>query len=163
MRFEASETEAILFSRRQKHRQCKREIRVGGHRARFNLEATLWLGIWLDSTLNLAENRKRWIRKTRQARFAQRLHARPRGGQGPEDILARKGSALTARIQAAAAIRREGTVEAQEWGSGCRFPGRIIIEERVAVLQTTNEWRRRDTVQTDGSRQDDGKAEAACV
>ena len=78
----------------------------------------------------------------RQARFAQRLHARPRDGRGPEEILAREGSALTSRIQAAAAIGRRGTAETQEWGLSCRFPGRIIVGDRAAALQTASEWRR---------------------
>ena len=67
VRFEASKTEASLFSRRQKHRRCEREVRVGTHQARFNPGAMRWLGIWLDSTLNLAENRRRRIGQTRQA------------------------------------------------------------------------------------------------
>ena len=68
VRFEESKTEAILFSNRRKHRQCRREIRVGStHRVRFAGEATRWLGIWLDASLNLEENRRRRIGKTRQA------------------------------------------------------------------------------------------------
>ena len=67
MRFEENKTEAILFSNRRKHRQCRREIRVGSsHRVRFVSEATRWLGIWLDASLNL-ENRRWRIGKTRQA------------------------------------------------------------------------------------------------
>ena len=42
--FETAKTEAVLFSRRHKHRQCQAAIRVGG---RFAPEATCWLGIWL--------------------------------------------------------------------------------------------------------------------
>ena len=34
---------------------------------RFAGEATRWLGIWLDVSLNLEENRRRRIGKTRQA------------------------------------------------------------------------------------------------
>ena len=45
-----------------------REIRVGSHWVRFNPEATRWLCIWLDSTLSLAENRRRRIGETRQAK-----------------------------------------------------------------------------------------------
>ena len=37
------------------------------HRVRFNPESTRWLGIWLDASLSLAENRRRRIGKTRQA------------------------------------------------------------------------------------------------
>ena len=51
VRFEESKTEAILFSNRRRHRQCRREIRVGStHRVRFAGEATRWLGIWLDAS-----------------------------------------------------------------------------------------------------------------
>ena len=39
VRFEAPKTEAVLSSRRRKHRRCEREVQVGSHRARFNLEA----------------------------------------------------------------------------------------------------------------------------
>ena len=36
-RFEESKTEAILFSKRRKHKRCRRKIRVGAsHRVRFN-------------------------------------------------------------------------------------------------------------------------------
>ena len=58
VRFEESKTEAILFSKRRKHKRCRREIRVGAsHRVRFNPESTRCLGIWLDASLSLAENR----------------------------------------------------------------------------------------------------------
>ena len=68
VRFEETKTEAILFSNRRRHRKCRREVRVGStHRARFAGEATRWLGIWLDASLNLEENRRRRIGKTRQA------------------------------------------------------------------------------------------------
>ena len=73
----------------------------------------------------------------RRARFAQRLHTRPGGGEG---------SVLTARLRAAAAIGRDGTAETQEWSEARRFPGRIIVEERSAALWTAREWNRRDTV-----------------
>ena len=67
VRFETSKTEAVLFSKRRKHRRCDRDIRVGGQSIRVAPAATRWLGIWLDSTLSLAENQKRRIAKTRQA------------------------------------------------------------------------------------------------
>ena len=37
------------------------------HRVRFVGEATRWLGIWLDASLNLEENHRQRIGKTRQA------------------------------------------------------------------------------------------------
>ena len=67
VRFETTKTEAILFSRKRKHHQCHRGVRVRGQTVHFAGEATRWLGIWLDSSLSLAENRCRWIGKTRQA------------------------------------------------------------------------------------------------
>ena len=68
VRFEESKTEAILFSKRRRHKRCRREIRGGAsHRVRFNRESTRWLGIWLDAFLSLAENGRRSIGKTRQA------------------------------------------------------------------------------------------------
>ena len=67
VRFETSKTEAILFSRKRKHRQCQRGIRVGDQTVRFAPGATRWLGIWLDSAPTLQENRRRGIGKTRQA------------------------------------------------------------------------------------------------
>ena len=68
VRFEESKTETILFSNRRKHRQCRREFRVGStHRVRFAGEATRWLGMRLDASLCLEENRRRRIGKTRQA------------------------------------------------------------------------------------------------
>ena len=67
VRFEASKTETILFSKRRKHKRCRREIQMGPHRARPNPGATRWLGIWLDASFKLAENRKRRIGKKRQA------------------------------------------------------------------------------------------------
>ena len=51
----------------REHLQCDREIRVGEQRVRFASEPTRWLGIWLDSSLTLAENRRRRLGKARQA------------------------------------------------------------------------------------------------
>ena len=59
----------------------------------------------------------------RQARFAHRLHPRPKEGEGPEEILDREGSALTTRPRAPAPLRLGDTVEAQEWGNRRVFPG----------------------------------------
>ena len=46
----------------------------------------------------------------RQARFAQRPHARPRDWEGPEEILTREG-AFTTRLRAAASLCSGNTVE----------------------------------------------------
>ena len=63
--FETAKTEAILFSRKRKHRRCQRGIRVGDQTVQFAPDATRWLGIWLDSALTLQENRRRRFGKTR--------------------------------------------------------------------------------------------------
>ena len=99
----------------------------------------------------------------RRAGFAQKLYARPRGGQGPEEILSRENSALTARLRAATAIGRDGTAETREWSAARCFPGRIIVDGRAAALRTASEWSSPDTVWTDGSQKDDGRVGAACV
>ena len=67
VRFETSETEAILFSKRRKHHRYDRAIQLEGQSVRFAPAATRWLGIWLDSKLSLTENRRRRIAKARQA------------------------------------------------------------------------------------------------
>ena len=99
-----------------------------------------------------------------QARFSQRLHARPIEGGGPEEVLARDRSALATRLQAAAALRRGETVESQQWGTVRRFPGRIIVESRAGVQNTASGWGQHgDTIWTDGSRLDSRDLGAACV
>ena len=229
--FETSKTEVVLFSRRRgpRHRRCERTIRVGDQQIRFAEGATHWLGIWLDSALTLAENRRIRIGKGRQAearlrriistygvppaaarslqmaviqgtmlyaseltwegskrvegeyqaainrmgratlgafrstplgivvaesgltparpllnyrqaRFAQRLHARPRDGEGPEEILDREGVAITMRLRAAASLRVGAAVEPQRWGRGRTFPGRVIVDTRKGALDTASAW-----------------------
>ena len=99
----------------------------------------------------------------RRARFAQRLYARPQGGQGPEEILERR-STLTSRLKEAARVeRRGGSAEKQEWEGGRRFGGMIVVGKKEEALRTAKEWDRPDTVWTDGSRQEDGAVGAACV
>ena len=67
VRFETAKTEAILFSRRRKHRRCQRGIQVGEQMVHFAPEATRWLGIRLDSALTLQEDRHQRTGRTRQA------------------------------------------------------------------------------------------------
>ena len=99
----------------------------------------------------------------RRARFAQRLIARPQGGRGPEGILDRNAD-ISARLRGAARIERGGTAVRQEWSEARRFPGSKVVEKvRESALVTAKEWRRPDTVWTDGSRQEDGRVGAACV
>ena len=100
----------------------------------------------------------------RQAGFAQRLYARPRDGDGPEEILERERPTLSTRLKAAAVLRRGGTAEGQEWGQRRRFPGQIVVDTRVGALDTARTWTKgRYTFWTDGSRLDSGKVGAACV
>ena len=103
----------------------------------------------------------------RQARFAHRLHARPKDGEGPEEILDREAAALTTRLRAAASLHPGGTVEAQEWGNRRLFPGQVIVGSREGALQTAGSWtvtqRPGDTIWADGSRLDCGKVGAVCV
>lgn len=68
------------------------------------------------------------------------MFARPRDGQGPEEILTRESSALTVRLREAAALHPGGIVETQEWGSNRIFPGRVIMDKRVEALQTARWW-----------------------
>ena len=67
VRFETAKTEAILFSRRRRHRRTHRGVRVGEHTYRYSPEETRWLGIILDSALTLRKNRHHRIGKARQA------------------------------------------------------------------------------------------------
>ena len=98
------------------------------------------------------------------ARLAsQRLYVRPEGGGGLEETLTRECSAVTEHLRAAAALRPAETVELQRWSACHYFPGRASVEERTGALQTTTEWRRRDTVWADGSRLDSGDEGAACI
>lgn len=96
----------------------------------------------------------------RQTRFTQRLYARPRDGDGPEENLTRERAALTMRLRTVASVRPGETVETKERGL---FPGKAAAEERAGALRTANEWRRRDTVWTGGSRLDSEGVGAACV
>ena len=59
----------------------------------------------------------------RQAKFTQRLHARPKDGEGPEEILDREGAAITARLRAATSLRPGTRVEPQPWGKRQTFIG----------------------------------------
>ena len=87
---------------------------------------------------------------------------RPRGGQGPEEILDRNAT-ISARLRGAARMERGGTAERQEWSEARRFPGRIVMEKRESALITAKEWKGPDAVWTDGSRQENGAVGAACV
>lgn len=99
----------------------------------------------------------------RHASFAKRLYARPQGDQGPEEILERRDSALTTRIQATARLRRHETVEPQQWGNFRRFAGLIFVEPRETAILTAMQHRTANTVWTDGSRLENKNVGAAFV
>ena len=88
----------------------------------------------------------------RQAGFTPRLFARPRGGEGPEEILERRNSALTTRLRATAALKRHETVEPPQWSAPRRFAGRIVMERREEAVNMARGHRITNTVWADGSR-----------
>ena len=99
----------------------------------------------------------------RQAGFTRRLFARPQGGEGPEEILDRRASALTTRLRATAALRRHETVEPQRWSARRRLTGRIAMESKEEVINTARGHRVANTVWTDGSRLENKRVGAAFV
>ena len=75
----------------------------------------------------------------RRGRFAQRLYARPQGGQGPKEILQRV-STFTSRLKEVTRVeRRGGSAEKQKWEEGRRFK-RKIVEKKEEALRTAKEW-----------------------
>ena len=98
----------------------------------------------------------------RQAGFTRRLFARLQGGEGPEEILERRSSALTTRLRATAGLRRHETVEPQQWAAPRRFAGQIVVEKEEAI-NTARGHRRANTVWTDGSRLESKRVGAAFV
>jgi len=99
----------------------------------------------------------------RQARFAQRLLARPQDGGGPEEILERTSGTIVSRLKAASGTKRGETVEPQVWSEDKCFPGECTIEDKGPALEAAQNWRVRGTIWTDGSRLDSGKVGAACA
>ena len=85
----------------------------------------------------------------RQARFALRLMARPRGGGGQEILERRNG--LTARIKERCGLGRRETVEAQSWEEFRALKGSVLVEGKEEDLRAAGEWQDRScTVWTDG-------------
>ena len=99
----------------------------------------------------------------RQAGFTRRLFARPQGGEGPEEILERRDSALTTRLRATAALNRHETVEPQQWSTQRRFAGRIVMEKKEEAINTAKGHRSQGTYWTDGSRLENKRVGAAFV
>ena len=98
----------------------------------------------------------------RQAKFMQRLMARPKGHQGPEEILERLEAQLTERLRQVSFLGPEDRPEELCWARHRAFPGCIQIEERKTAYRTAKEWTdRKNSAWTDGSRLEDGAVGAA--
>ena len=87
VQFDAGKTEAVLLTHKQgrelKDLIQRARVEVNGHRVPFNPEATRWLGVWLDSGLNLKAHyqtcmRKEWAAENRVQRLCQ-SHGLPPG------------------------------------------------------------------------------------
>ena len=89
----------------------------------------------------------------------------PRGGGGPEEILEREEGAVVRRLCAASGTRPRETVEPQEWSQGRTFPGACFIGGESEALYTAQNWIEagHDTIWTDGSKLNSGRAGAACA
>ena len=71
VQFDAGKTEAVLLTRKRgrelKDQIQRAQVEVDGHHVPFNPEATRWLGVWLDSGLNLKVHYQTCMRKARAA------------------------------------------------------------------------------------------------
>ena len=71
VQFDAGKTEAILLTRKRgrelKDRIQRAQVEIDDHCVPFNLEATRWLGVWLDSGLNFKAHYQTCMRKARAA------------------------------------------------------------------------------------------------
>lgn len=71
VQFDAEKTEAVLLTRKRgrelKDQIQRAKVEVDGHHVAFNLDATRWLGVWLDSGLNLKVHYQTCMRKARAA------------------------------------------------------------------------------------------------
>ena len=66
VRFEESKTKALLLSKKKGVRE-EDGVQVGMRRIPFAREATRWLGVWLDHSLNLRESKRRVLNRARRA------------------------------------------------------------------------------------------------
>lgn len=68
---DAEKTEAVLITRKQgrelKDQIQRARVEVDGHHITFNLDATRWLGVWLDYGLNLKVHYQTCMHKARAA------------------------------------------------------------------------------------------------
>ena len=71
----------------------------------------------------------------RQARYAQRLLARPAGHKGPEEMLSRAGSVLGPRFLRLAHVALGEAVERHSWPRTRTFPGQVIEARREEALE----------------------------
>lgn len=78
--FDIGKTEAVVFSRKrdQPDRRAAR-IQVGTTEVGFNMNATRWLGVWLDSKLDFREHHNRCMKKARAVEGQIRRLSGPRG------------------------------------------------------------------------------------
>ena len=145
----------------------------GEYQAAINQMGRATLGAYRSTPLGMVVTESslvpaRALLNYRQSRFAQRLHARPRDGEGPEEILEREaGTALTARLRVVASLQPGNTVERQEWSRHLTFLGEIAIDSQSKALEIAGRpdrrtWTREDMIWTDGSHLDSGKVGAAC-
>jgi len=70
LQFDTARTEVVLFTRRWGHKKhllakLTAKIRVGNGSIRFNPQATLWLGVWIDAHLAFKEHHNRSMKKAR--------------------------------------------------------------------------------------------------
>lgn len=72
----------------------------------------------------------------RQACFAKRLMARPRGHHGPEEILERRGAELTERLRQVSFLKKKEKPEGNKWPTHRRFPGAVVMEPRGDAYRT---------------------------
>ena len=84
--FDLAKTEAIIFSRRKDRpdREAAR-IRIGTEKIGFNMNATRWLGVWMDSKINLREHHNICMKKAQGVEAGIRRLAGPTGLQ-PQQV-----------------------------------------------------------------------------
>jgi hypothetical protein len=85
--FDINKTEAVLLSRKRKHKSAGNvgiQIAPGVFKS-FNKQATRWLGVWLDSHLNLKGHHEKMMSKAYRAE-ARIRSLRGKFGLSPENV-----------------------------------------------------------------------------
>ena len=78
--FDLAKTEAVVFSRKlDKPDRMAARIQVGATTVSFNLNATRWLGIWMDSKLDFREHHNTCMKKAKGVEARIRRLAGPNG------------------------------------------------------------------------------------